>query len=151
MRNKASEGVQARGRGRDLWHRLTDRATAFSRDTRASVTVEFVMWVPVFCGLLMLFADTSLTYMNQSNFWNVGRETARIVARHGFDAQAAENYAEAHASFGHFTPKALVTIDGSTVTVTITADARSVSLFGILNFAANQTIEASVTDVLEPI
>ena len=59
MRNKASGGLQRRGRG--LWHRLPDgltgRATAFGRDTRASVTVEFVMWVPVFCGLLMLFAD----------------------------------------------------------------------------------------------
>ncbi len=124
---------------------------AFTQGTRGSVTIEFVMWVPVFCGLLMLFADTSLTYMNQSNFWNVGRETARIVARHGFDVAAAESFAEAHASFGHYTPKALVTIDGSTVTVTITADAKSMSLFGILNFAQNQTIEASVTDVLEPI
>ena len=124
---------------------------AFHRAERGSVTIEFVMWVPVFCGLLMLFADTSLTYMNQSNFWNVGRETARIVARHGFDAEAAESFAETHASFGRFTPEAQVTIDGSTVTVTITADAKSMSLFGILNFAQNQTIEARVTDVLEPI
>lgn len=130
---------------------LSSVLSAFHRSERGSVTVEFVMWVPVFCGLLMLFADTSLTYMNQSNFWNVGRETARIVARHGFDAEAAETYAETHASFGAFTPDALVTIDGSTVTVTITADARSISLFGILNFARNQTIEARVTDVLEPI
>lgn len=123
----------------------------FARDTRGSVTVEFVMWVPVFCGLLMLFADTSLTYMNQSNFWNVSRETARMVARHGFDTEAAESFAETHASFGRYRPEAKVTIDGSTVTVTITADARSITLFGILNFAENQTIEASVTDVLEPI
>ena len=127
------------------------RLRAFTQEAEGSVTIEFVMWVPVFCGLLMLFADTSLTYMNQSNFWNVGRETARIVARHGFDVQAAENFAEAHASFGHYTPKALVTVDGSTVTVTITADAKAMSLFGILNFAQNQTIQASVTDVLEPI
>lgn len=127
------------------------RLAAFARETRASVTVEFVMWVPVFCGLLMLFADTSLTYMNQSNFWNVSRETARIVARHGFDAEAAVAFAETHASFGHYQPKAQVTIDGSTVTVTIIADARAVSLFGILNFAGDQTIQASVTDVLEPI
>jgi Flp pilus assembly protein TadG len=123
----------------------------FARETKASVTVEFVMWVPVFCGLLMLFADTSLTYMNQSNFWNISRETARIVARHGFDVQAAEDFAEEHASFGHYTPKALVTIDDGMVTVTITADAGAMSLFGILNFTQGQTIQASVTDVLEPI
>ena len=127
------------------------KASRFARETQGSVTIEFVMWVPVFCGLLMLFADTSLTYMNQSNFWNVGRETARIVARHGFDVPAAVSFAEAHASFGSYTPTAEVTIDGSTVTVTITADARAMSLFGILSFAQNQTIQASVTDVLEPI
>ena len=131
--------------------RVSNLLRAFLRETRGSVTVEFVMWVPVFCGLLMLFADTSLTYMNQSNFWNVGRETARIVARHGFDAEAAETYAETHASFGAYRPTALVTIDDSTVTVTITAEASAMSLFGILNFVQGQTIEARVTDVLEPI
>jgi len=145
MLSKASE------RGQGLRQGVLRRLGGFARGTRGSVTVEFVMWLPVFCGLLMLFADTSLTYMNQSNFWNVSRETARIVARHGFDAAAAETYAEAHASFGHYTPKALVTIEGGTVTVTITADARAVTLFGILNFAQNQVIEASVTDVMEPI
>jgi Flp pilus assembly protein TadG len=127
------------------------RLGAYARDTSASVTMEFVLWVPVFCGLLMLFADTSLAYMNQSNFWNVSRETARIVARHGLDEEAAVNFAETHASFGKYRPDAKVTIDGSTVTVTITADARAVTLFGILNFAGDQTIGTTVTDVLEPI
>jgi Flp pilus assembly protein TadG len=125
--------------------------TGFARNTGGSVTVEFVMWVPVFCGLLMLFADTSLTYMNQSNFWNVSRETARIVARHGFDAEAAVAYAENHASFGKYRPDVHVSIDGTTVTVTITADTSAISLFGILNFAEGQTVQTSVTDVLEPI
>ena len=127
------------------------RLTGFARDTGGSVTVEFVMWVPVFCGLLMLFADTSLTYMNQSNFWNVSRETARIVARHGFDAEAAVAYAESHASFGDYRPDVSVSIDGTTVTVTITADTSAISLFGILNFAEGQTVQTRVTDVLEPI
>ena len=126
-------------------------AARFARDTRGTVTIEFVLWLPVFVGLLMLFADTSLAYMNQSNFWNVSRETARIVARHGLDPAEAESFAETHARFGDYKPKAEVLIDGSTVTVTITADAREVTLFGILNFARNQTIRASVTDVLEPI
>ena len=131
--------------------RLARRLADFAGAERGSVTVEFVMWVPVFCALLMLFADTSLTYMNQSNFWNVGRETARIVARHGLDAEAAVTYAETHASFGAYTPEARVTIEDGTVTVVISADAREMSLFGILNFAARQKIEARVTDVLEPI
>lgn len=131
--------------------RAASRVATFRGDTRGTVTIEFVLWLPVFVGLLMLFADTSLAYMNQSNFWNVSRETARIVARHGLDQAEAENFAETHARFGDYKPKAEVQIDGSTVTVTIIADAREVTLFGILNFARSQTIRASVTDVLEPI
>jgi Flp pilus assembly protein TadG len=138
-------------KGQRQMGRLAGLCRRFAGNDRGSVTVEFVMWVPVFCALLMLFADTSLTYMNQSNFWNVGRETARIVARHGLDADAAVSFAESHARFGRYTPKAEVTIEDGTVTVIITADAKAMSLFGVLNFAQNQTIEARVTDVLEPI
>ena len=127
------------------------RLARFARGSRGSVTVEFVMWVPVFCGLLMLFADTSLAYMNQANFLNVSRETARIVARHGFDAQQAQRFAESHARFGQYTPDAKVTITGQTVTVTIIADARALSIFGVLNFSPDQKIRTSVTDVMEPI
>lgn len=127
------------------------RAAAFRQGAEGGVTIEFVLWVPVFCALLMLFTDTSLAYMNQSNFWNVSRETARMVARHGLDAEAAESFAETHAAFGKSRPEAKVVIDGATVTVTIRAQAEDVTLFGILNFARNQTIDATVTDVLEPI
>ncbi len=136
---------------RALFGAARRRLAGFAVATQASVTVEFVLWVPLFCGLLMLFTDTSLTYMNQSNFWNVSRETARIVARHGLDAQAAQSFAEAHARFGHYTPEARVTVADGTVTVTITADARAMSLFGVLDFVRGQKIQASVTDVMEPI
>lgn len=127
------------------------RLAGFVTGTRGNVTVEFVLWLPLFVALLMLFTDASLTYMNQSNFWNVSRETARIVARHGFDIQEAQRFAEAHARFGRYTPQAQVTIADGTVTVTLSADAKAMSLFGILNFVPGQKISASVTDVMEPI
>lgn len=123
----------------------------FAAETRGGIAIEFVLWVPVFVGLLMLFVDTSLTFMNLSNFWNVSRETARIVARHGFDAQAAQNFAEAHARVGQYTPKAEVTIDGATVTVTITGNLRKMSVFGVLDFVPGQKFAVRVTDVMEPI
>lgn len=168
MRNKASAMTDRTGRraaralacagdrsgqylGQYLGQRLLQRLGRFARDTRGTVTMEFVLWVPVFVGLLMLFADTSLTYMNQSNFWNVGRETARIVARHGMDPEAAADFAESRASFGSYRPKATVTVEEGWVTVTISADPRAISLFGILNFARGAEIETRVSDVMEPI
>lgn len=123
----------------------------FGADDAGNVTVEFVLWVPVLCAVLMLFVDTSLAYMNQSNFWNISRETARIVSRHAFDAAAAEAYARSRLDLGDYTPDVQVAINGQAVTVTISALSSAITPFGILDFALDQRISASVTNVMEPI
>ena len=124
---------------------------SFGQRSEGNVTVEFVLWVPVLCAILMLFVDTSLAYMSQSNFWNISRETARIVSRHAFDAAAAEAYVRSRLDLGDYEPEVEVAISGQAVTVTISALASSVTPFGILDFALDQWISASVTNVLEPI
>lgn len=123
----------------------------FGQRDEGNVTVEFVLWVPVLCTVLMLFVDTSLAYMNQSNFWNISRETARIVSRHAFDAAAAEAYARSRLDLGDYVPDVQVSISGQAVTVTISALSSAVTPFGILDFALDQRISASVTNVMEPI
>jgi Flp pilus assembly protein TadG len=123
----------------------------FGQRDDGNVTVEFVLWVPVLCAILMLFVDTSLAYMSQSNFWNISRETARIVSRHAFDASAAEAYARSRLDLGDYHPDVQVSINGQAVTVTISALSSAVTPFGILDFALDQRISASVTNVLEPI
>lgn len=126
-------------------------ARAFANSTTASVTIEFVMWVPVFMGIILLVADTSLIFMRQSNFWNVSRDTARIVARHGMDALAAEAYARQQAAFAGYTPEVEVNITASEVSVTISGLSRVMAPFGVLGFAMDTMISAQVTHALEPI
>ena len=123
----------------------------FGQRDEGNVTVEFVLWIPVLCTVLMLFVDTSLAYMSQSNFWNISRETARIVSRHAFDAAAAEAYARSRLDLGDYEPEVEVAISGQAVTVTISALSSAVTPFGILDFALDQRISASVTNVMEPI
>jgi Flp pilus assembly protein TadG len=126
---------------------------AFGRRSDGSVTVEFVLWLPVFVSVIMLSTDASVMFMRQSNFWNVSRETARIVSRHGLDAGAAEKYAAINARFGDYTPAVAVTVDtlSSTVTVRITGDSGMMAPFGVLGFAMGDTVTTQVTQTLEPI
>lgn len=129
------------------------KARAFAQDQRGNVTVEFALWVPVLLGILFLSADASMLFMNQSNFWNVSRDTARVVARHGMDRAAAEAYARKQASFGTHQPDVHVEIDdlAATVTVTITANTRDIAPFDVVGLALGQTIRAEVTQTLEPL
>jgi Flp pilus assembly protein TadG len=126
---------------------------AFRKRTDGGVTVEFVLWLPVFLALIMLSTDASIMFMRQSNFWSVSRDTARIVSRHGFDTAAAEQYAAVNARFGDYTPKVSVKVDQitSTVTVTITAQSERMAPFGVIGMAMGNTVSAQVTQTLEPI
>lgn len=126
---------------------------AFGTRTDGGVTVEFVLWLPVFVSVIALSTDASMMFMRQSNFWNVSRETARIVSRHGLDSVAAEQYAASNARFGDYTPNVSVLVDSlsSTVTVTITGRAEKMAPFGVISLATGNTVSASVTQTLEPI
>ena len=86
---RAVQPLRASGRAlRSFVQPLWTSLRGFGQRDEGNVTVEFVLWIPVLCTVLMLFVDTSLAYMSQSNFWNISRETARIVSRHAFDAAA---------------------------------------------------------------
>lgn len=122
----------------------------FRSDERGGVTIEFVLWAPVFAALIAGATDISLAFMNQSNFWNVARDTARAVSRHAMDADQAKAYAEANAKFANATPTAVVTIVGNEVTVAISAPATTIDAFGIFGIFEGTTIQASVKHQIEP-
>jgi Flp pilus assembly protein TadG len=126
---------------------------SFCRATDGSITVEFVMWVPVFLMIFLAITDASLMFMHQSNFWNVSRDTARIVSRHGLDAEAAEAYARGNAAFGSYSPDVDVVVNeqAATVTVTISGKTAAMAPFGVLGFAVGDRISTRVTQSLEPI
>ena len=129
---------------------LRAKNKSFRDDERGGITVEFVLWAPVFAALIAGATDITLAFMNQSNFWNVARDTARIVSRHAMTVDEAKAYAEENAVFANAEPTAVVTVDATEVIVTITAPASTIDAFGIFGIFKDTTIKAEVRHRLEP-
>ena len=129
---------------------LRAKNKSFRDDERGGITVEFVLWAPVFAALIAGATDITLAFMNQSNFWNVARDTARIVSRHAMTVDEAKAYAEENAVFANAVPTAVVTVDATEVIVTITAPASTIDAFGIFGIFKDTTIKAEVRHRLEP-
>jgi Flp pilus assembly protein TadG len=124
----------------------------FSSREEGSVSVEFAIWTPAFLAVILLGADTSLSFSRQSNYWNVAYETARIVSRHGMDSNDAVAHAAGAMQIGSYRPDVAVDIDDTAqvVTVTVTAEAAEMAPFGILARALGETVSISVSKALEP-
>jgi Flp pilus assembly protein TadG len=124
----------------------------FGKNDEGSVSVEFAIWTPAFLGVILLGADTSVSFSRQSNYWNVAYETARIVSRHGMGSDDAALHAQGEMEIGSYRPEVAVKIDEATqvVTVTVTAEAAEMAPFGILARALGETVSISVSKALEP-
>ena len=135
----------------EIQKHVSSRVKNFRKGAEGSVTIEFVMWLPVLVSILVLAVDASVLFMTQSNYWSVTRDTARLVARHALTADDAEVYAAQNATWGSVSPTVGVSIDGATVTVSMAAPTSSIAPFGILEFAIGSTIDASISQTLEPV
>lgn len=49
-------------------------------DERGSVTIEFVLWVPVIMVLIAIVIDATTIYITHAEMWNVARDTARRMS-----------------------------------------------------------------------
>jgi Flp pilus assembly protein TadG len=124
---------------------------SFRRDERGSTTIEFVLWVPVLFGLLLFATDVTLAFMRQSHAWQVSRETARIVARHGMDEAAAETFAREKGTMGASVPEVDVSFEGMDVVVTMSLEASSLTPFNTLGLLLGDRVSTRVTHAMEPL
>jgi Flp pilus assembly protein TadG len=129
------------------------RALSFyRRDEQAAVTVEFVLWLPVFIIILFLIVEVSLLFLTQSSMWNVARDTARRIATHEFDQTEAEAHATSAMTFGGHSYTIAADAAGPEVSVTISASVGDVLLFAYSPMAAfaGSTLSAQVILREEP-
>jgi Flp pilus assembly protein TadG len=124
----------------------------FLRDESAAVTVEFVLWLPLFILILFLIVEVSLLFLTQSNMWNVARDTARRIATHEFDQTEAVTHATSAMTFGGHPYTIVADATGPEVSVTITASVGDVLIFTYSPMAAfaGSTLTATVTLREEP-
>lgn len=115
--------------------------------------MEFALWVPVLLAVMFLSVDASMLFSAQSNYWNISRDTARVVSRHAMTEAEAEDYARERAQVSAYQPDVRVRIDdqANTVTVTITADTHELMPFDVTGFALGRVMSVEVTQSLEPI
>ncbi|WP_145111201.1 TadE/TadG family type IV pilus assembly protein [Cereibacter sediminicola] len=136
------------GKGKSCaWRAVLSRL----RRDEGSATIEFVLMLPMFMALLMLITDASLLYMRQSSLLNISRDTARIVSRHAMTAVEAEAYAAGIGSTAKSRVEARVSVADGFVTVTLTADAASLTPFGIVAFAVGEKLSVTATNIMEPV
>lgn len=66
----------------------------FLRDEKGSVTIEFILWIPLIMALVALVIDATTIYVTQTEMWNVARDTARRMVQ-GMTEAEAKDYAYA--------------------------------------------------------
>ena len=129
---------------------ISSMLKAFRRSDRGAVSVDFVLWVPVLFGIVLIATDATLAFMRQSHMWQVSRETARIVSRYGMDEATAESYAQSEAKIGNTMPTVDVTLTSTDVTVSMSMPVTAMIPFNTLGFALDDDITTFVTHALEP-
>ena len=125
----------------------------FLGDEKGAVTIEFVLWVPIFVGLFVFVTDASIVYLTHSEMWSVARDTTRrmttgqITSR----AQAAE-YAASHLFLGSRTYVIDPDFDSADMNVTIAIGLDDAAIFGFFfKEILGRSLVASVTMRKEPL
>ena len=73
---------------------MVSRFVSLLRDSRGSMAVEFSIWLPFICILLVIVIDASYLYLGQNQMWAVARDVARRMTTNVLpDASAAESWA----------------------------------------------------------
>ncbi len=126
---------------------------AFLRDEKAAVTIEFVLWVPIFVGLFVLVTDASIIYLTHSEMWSAARDTTRRMTTGEITTDAeVRDYAAAHLFLGSRTY--VIDSDFSTadMNVTIVIGLDDAAIFGFFfEQVLGTTLVASVTMRKEPL
>ena len=124
----------------------------FLRAEKGAVTIEFILWVPIFVGLLVFVTDASIIYLTHSEMWSVARDTTRRMTTGQFTTPAqVRDYAAAHLFLGSRT----YVIDpdiGGDMSVTIAIGLGDATIFGFFfKSILGQSLVANVTMRKEPL
>jgi Flp pilus assembly protein TadG len=107
------------------------RLANFGREQRGTITVEFVIWIPVFLVIMAFMADGCLLYLMQADMWSVARDTARRMTTGQMNAEVAHDYAASQMMYPN-KPYTITTTAGVDDVVEISIPVKDASVFGVL-------------------
>lgn len=126
--------------------------TRFARDEGGSVTVEAVLWIPFFFGLLMLITDVSLAFFSRAEAFRLIEIGNRSFAVDP-SAQTPEVEAWIEEQFASLSAGAQATTQASATTgivsTTLQYPASEVSLFNSLGVMGGWTITVRAQQYVE--
>ena len=121
--------------------RLSWRAMRFVRDESGSATIESLLWLTVFFGLLILASDASLAFYGKAQALRIMQNGNRAFALGRLATTAAtESWIETQ--FDALSPNAAATttVNNGLVSTTMAIPASELVLFQSLNVARGWTI-----------
>ncbi len=105
----------------------------FVRDDRGSQTIEFMLWIPIFVGLLIIVMDATTLYITQTEMENVARDTARRMVN-GLSPALAEQHALNEMRLRNYPYSVTATFDPAIgADVTIAIQSAAIGIMGYLN------------------
>jgi hypothetical protein len=128
--------------------RFGKHLNAVIRKKDGLVSVEFVLWMPVFFLILAFTADACVLYLMQADMWNVARDTARRMATGQLTTTAAaQTYASGQLLYPS-KPYTYSITQGTDDVVGISVPISNASIFGVLavyGSFSGATLNAQVT------
>ena len=135
--------------------RFAELVSRFVSDDRGSATVEFVIWVPWFCVLLIFTVDVTFMYMNLVRLENVARDAARRVAVGQYNKTEIVTFVRSRFpgyngqdDFPFYASAECSTTDFACVRVGQWSN--TMVVFGLSTALLNETFESAVRMRLEP-
>jgi len=123
------------------------RLIDLARSERGSITVEFVIWIPVFLVILAFMADATSLYLIQADMWNVARDADRRITTGQFTPDQAKTYVASQLLYPN-KPYTITATAGTDDVVEISIPVQSASIFGVLAIYggfSNAVMDAKVT------
>lgn len=129
---------------------LTNRAVRMARDESGSITVESVLWMPIYLLFFTLIADVSLMFHSQAQATRIVHDANR-QASVGIYKTSSEMKAAVKERLDDYSPNATIssTFGPSTVVTTVTMPVSDVAAIGILGKLVRSNITVSLLHLVE--
>lgn len=122
----------------------------FRKAETGAVSVEFVLWVPVFILILAITVDASILFKTQANMWTVARDVGRQMSTGLYSNTQATTYAQEQFAAWGISGSVNVSQTNDNVSVTVSVPVSAVVPFNIVGAFTDGNIVASVVQRKEP-
>lgn len=104
---------------------------SFARETRGSISVEYVLWSAMFGVAFTLIADLTSVFTANTEMWHVGQDAARRLSVAEMSVQEAEGFVRAALAPRFGDTVEVTALSGDPITLEISAPFSEVTVFGM--------------------